>query len=64
MDTQCLILHMNASLMLSDENDIFIESLRRENWILLLWSYIPDYQTHNMLTTKNWDPQYLKWKST
>ena len=44
---------MDASLKLSDENDIFMESLRMEDWILLLWSYIPDWASQVVQVIKN-----------
>ena len=44
---------MDASLKLSDENDIFMESLRMEGWILLLWSYIPDWASQVVQVIKN-----------
>lgn len=31
----------DASFLLNDEHDIVMGSLRRENWILLSWLYIP-----------------------
>ena len=44
---------MEASLKLSDENDIFLESLRMEDWILLLWSYVPDWASQVVQVIKN-----------
>ena len=44
-----------------------LQSIGLQSWthlkqVTMAW-HIPDYQTHNMLTTKKkWDPQYLKWK--